>query len=213
MIKSESIGKLSVALVKAQSLIGDAKKNAQNPHLKNKYANLGSVWDAISPALETTKLAVIQLPSESDDGKLHLTTLLMHESGEYIGDTLVMPLPKQDPQGYGSALTYGRRYGLCSLLGVVQDDDDGQAATASVSHSVDMINSSETMEDLQRIFTDEHKKFAKGSPELRVLIDAKDAKKVALTPAFNPAKIAQGTQQQSAPQQQAPADALPIEQF
>jgi len=55
MIKSESIGKLSVALVKAQSLIGDAKKNAQNPHLKNKYANLGSVWDAISPALETTK--------------------------------------------------------------------------------------------------------------------------------------------------------------
>jgi len=213
MIKSESIGKLSVALVKAQSLIGDAKKNAQNPHLKNKYANLGSVWDAISPALEIAKLAVIQMPSESDDSKLHLTTLLVHESGEYIGDTLVMPLPKQDPQGYGSALTYGRRYGLCSLLGVVQDDDDGQAATASVSHSVDMINSSETMEDLQRIFTDEHKKFAKGSPELRVLVDAKDAKKVSLTPAFNPAKLTQPAQQQIVTQQAVPVEALPIEQF
>jgi hypothetical protein len=178
-----------MALVKAQSLIGDAKKNAQNPHLKNRYANLGSVWDAISPALETSKLAVIQLPSPSDDGKLHLTTILIHESGEYIGDTLVMPLPKQDPQGYGSALTYGRRYGLCSLLGVVQDDDDGSAATANVTHSVDMINSVSSMEELQKVFSDEYKKFDKNSPEMRVLVDAKDAKKVSLTPAFNPAVL------------------------
>jgi hypothetical protein len=189
MQKSESIAKVSMALVKAQSLIGDAKKNAQNPHLKNRYANLGSVWDAISPALETSKLAVIQLPSPSDDGKLHLTTILIHESGEYIGDTLVMPLPKQDPQGYGSALTYGRRYGLCSLLGVVQDDDDGSAATANVTHSVDMINSVSSMEELQKVFSDEYKKFDKNSPEMRVLVDAKDAKKVSLTPAFNPAVL------------------------
>lgn len=213
MQKSESIAKVSMALVKAQSLIGDAKKNAQNPHLKNRYANLGSVWDAISPALETSKLAVVQLPSPSDDGKLHLTTILIHESGEYIGDTLVMPLPKQDPQGYGSALTYGRRYGLCSLLGVVQDDDDGSAATANVTHSVDMINSVSSMEELQKVFSDEYKKFDKNSPEMRVLVDAKDAKKVSLTPAFNPARLASQQTEQKQAQQPEPIASQPIEQF
>ena len=213
MEKSESIAKVSMALVKAQSLIGDAKKNAQNPHLKNRYANLGSVWDAIAPALEASKLAVIQLPTPSDDGKLHLTTMLIHESGEYIGDTLVMPLPKQDPQGYGSALTYGRRYGLCSLLGVVQDDDDGNQATASVKNSVDMINSAQTMDELQKVFMEEHKKFDKNSPEMRVIVDAKDAKKVSLTPAFNPAKLQPKQEESKQAEPQESVQPQPIDNF
>jgi len=212
MNKSESIAKLSAALVKCQSLIGDAKKNAQNPHLKNKYANLGSVWDAISPALETTKLAVVQMPCPSDDGKLHMETTLVHESGEFIGSTIVMPLPKQDPQGYGSALTYARRYALCSLLGVVQDDDDGQAATANVSHSVALIEACQSMEELQAVFVEEYKKFGRGSPELRVLTDAKDGRKVSLSQPFNPAQLAPAAKP-AVESQPAAVAAQPIENF
>jgi hypothetical protein len=71
----------------------------------------------------------IQSPSPSDDGKLHLTTRLIHESGEWIEDTAVTPLQKSDPQGVGSAITYMRRYSLAAITGLYQDDDDGNAAS------------------------------------------------------------------------------------
>src|SRR6202008_4399225 len=65
----------------------------------------------------------------SDDSKLHMTTRLLHESGEWMEGTLVMPLPKQDPQGFGSAMTYARRYALAAITGLYQDDDDGNAGS------------------------------------------------------------------------------------
>lgn len=130
MNKSESIASLAAAMAKAQTQVGIAIKNAVNPHLKNKYADLGAVWDAVSPALKDHGLSVVQLPSPSDDGRLHLETVLLHESGEWLSNVLVMPLAKSDPQGYGAALTYARRYALAALMGVTQDDDDGERATA-----------------------------------------------------------------------------------
>lgn len=126
---SESLGKISAALLAAQKAITFASKDATNPHFKNKYADLPAVIDAIKPALNSADITFIQSASPSDDGKLHLATRLQHVSGEWIEDTLVMPLPKQDPQGYGSAMTYARRYALAAITGLYQDDDDGNSGS------------------------------------------------------------------------------------
>lgn len=133
MKHSESIKAIAPALLAAQKAIAFAKKDSTNPHFKNKYADLPAVIEAIKPALNDAGISYIQTPAPSDDGKLHLTTTLLHESGEWIADTLVMPLPKQDPQGYGSAITYARRYALAAITGLYQDDDDGNAASGNRS--------------------------------------------------------------------------------
>jgi hypothetical protein len=125
MKTSESINKISTALLDAQQAITFAAKDSRNPHFKNTYADLPSVIDAIKGPLNKAGIVFLQTGSPSDDGCLHLTTRLQHSSGEWIEDTLVMPLPKQDPQGFGSAMTYARRYALSAITGLYQDDDDG----------------------------------------------------------------------------------------
>src|ERR1700730_6460394 len=129
MKTSESIAKIATAMLEAQKAITFASKDATNPHFKNRYADLPAVVDAVKPALNEAGIAFIQSAGPSDDSKLHLTTRLIHTSGEWIEGTLVMPLPKQDPQGYGSAMTYARRYALAAITGLYQDDDDGNAGS------------------------------------------------------------------------------------
>lgn len=80
-------------------------------------------------ALNNAGIVFLQTPSPSEDGTLALTTRLIHESGEWIEDTATCPLPKRDPQGFGSAMTYLRRYSLAAITGLYQDDDDGNAAS------------------------------------------------------------------------------------
>jgi hypothetical protein len=133
MKSSDSITKIAAALVKAQSEITFASKDAQNPHFKNRYADLPAVIDAVKPALNKHGIAFVQSPSPSDDGRLHLTTRLIHESGEWLQDTAVCPLSKADPQGFGSAMTYLRRYSLAAITGLYQDDDDGEGARPQAS--------------------------------------------------------------------------------
>jgi len=117
--------KIAVAMVKVQAGIKAAAKSKLNPFFKNKYADLGSVWEACHEALTANGIAVIQSP-EFRDGVMLLKTTLLHESGESIsGEYLIRPV-KDDPQGYGSAVTYARRYSLASMIGIIQDDDDGQ---------------------------------------------------------------------------------------
>lgn len=128
-MQSETIGNLATALAAFQWSAESAKKNAQNPHLKNKYADLGAIWEAVRDTLGDNGLAVVQLPMPSEPGTLKLRTQLLHKSGEWLASELVMPIAKQDPQGYGSALTYARRYALAALLGVTQEDDDAVSAT------------------------------------------------------------------------------------
>jgi hypothetical protein len=132
MKTSESIAKIAVALLEAQKGITFAAKDATNPHFKNRYADLPAVVDAVKPALNEAGIVFLQSAGPSDDSKLHLTTRLVHTSGEWIEDTLVMPLTKQDPQGYGSAMTYARRYALAAITGLYQDDDDGNAGSGVV---------------------------------------------------------------------------------
>jgi len=132
MLRSDSIGKVASALAKARSDFGLVRKDSVNPHFKSRYADLATVLEAVSFALTQQHLTITQ-PTRIEDGKLIAETYVIHgESGEYIGaEYPVLPI-KNDPQAYGSALTYARRYLLCSLLGVAaDDDDDGNQASHS----------------------------------------------------------------------------------
>lgn len=132
MKTSEKIDLLAAALVAAQSEIGNATKNAKNPHFKNNYADLGAIIDAVKPVLNKHGIAVIQSLSYSLMGEeapnLMLGTRLVHVSGQWIEDYAKSPLPKADPQGVGSATTYLRRYSLAAFLCITQEDDDGEGA-------------------------------------------------------------------------------------
>lgn len=132
MKTSESIGKIATALLQAQKAITFAAKDASNPFFKSKYADLPTVIDAVKPALNDAGIVFIQSATPSESGTLSLTTRLIHESGEWIEDIATAPLQKNDPQGYGSAITYLRRYSLAAFTGLYQDDDDGQAASQPV---------------------------------------------------------------------------------
>lgn len=217
MKKSESVTAIFKALVSAQAVVGTAQKNKVNPHLKNKYADLGSVWDAIGPALEANKLAMLQTPTQSDDSKLHLETMIIHESGEWISEVMIMPLPKQDPQGYGSALSYARRYHASSMLGVVQDDDDAHSASkGSAALAADELTACADMDALGKTFAEHYRKFNGDNAAIRVITRAKDKRKQELAQengqGFNPAKIekAAPAQEQAEP---APAEPAPAENF
>ncbi len=149
MKTSDSIKEISIALVDAQTKIRFAIKDSTNPHFKSRYADLGSVIDAIKESLNLNGIAFIQTPTESQNGTLALTTRLIHKSGEWIQDTATCPLQKNDPQGYGSALTYLRRYSLASITGLYQDDDDGEATRMNPEDYLKKIQSSKTIEELQ----------------------------------------------------------------
>jgi hypothetical protein len=129
MNTSESLTSFLPAFLEAQKQITFAIKDSVNPHLKSKYADLPSVIDAVKIALNSNGIVFMQSPGKTSDMHISLVTRLMHSSGEWIESELTMPIVKNDPQGFGSALTYGRRYSLAAITGLYQDDDDGQKAT------------------------------------------------------------------------------------
>jgi len=129
-MQSESIANLAKALSIVQGKLTYAKKDSANPFFKSKYADLESVWDACRDLLSANGLAVVQLPGEYFEGTMALTTIITHSSGEWISQQMSLPVTKPDAQGAGSALTYMRRYALAAAIGVVQADDDGNAASA-----------------------------------------------------------------------------------
>lgn len=125
--QSPEIGELAGALAKAQGEMTGAKKASDNPFFKSKYADLGEVWDACRGPLSTHNLAVIQTTA-SDNQSVTIITTLAHSSGQWVRGRITMYPTKCDAQGFGSAITYGRRYGLSAITGVAQVDDDGEAA-------------------------------------------------------------------------------------
>lgn len=129
MIKSDSIKELATALSKAQYQFDGAAKNAKNPHFKSDFANLESIWEAISEPLHDNGLSIIQT-SDVIDGIMVLETTLAHSSGEWISGRYLLNPSKNDPQGLGGAVTYARRYSLAAIFGVYQVDDDGHLASS-----------------------------------------------------------------------------------
>ena len=142
MPQSDSIKELATALYKVQGELTYAKKDSANPFFKSRYADLESVWDACRDLLASNGLSVSQFPGSycEIDKSMSLTTILLHESGEWISNEMTLPVSKVDPQGAGSAITYMRRYALAAVVGVVQADDDANAATnpKSVTKPVEM---------------------------------------------------------------------------
>ncbi len=148
---SPRIDKIAAALAKAQAKIDGAKKGSENPFFRSRYADLASVWDACREALTENAISVVQVPngdgeavdlliidedkngnvtgSHSEKGaRVRLTSLLLHESGQWIGGTSTMTAANMGPQSAGACLTYLRRYSLAALVGVAPEDDDGNVA-------------------------------------------------------------------------------------
>ncbi len=131
MNTSEQVNELATALAKAQGIIKGATKDADNPFFKSKYADLASVWEACRSALAANGLSIVQAPRASiAEGAwvIEVETRLLHTSGQWMAESLTLPVGKADAQGVGSAITYARRYALASFVGVAPEDDDGNAA-------------------------------------------------------------------------------------
>jgi hypothetical protein len=123
---------ISSALVKAQREFGPALKSSTNPHFKSRYADLAACVEAVIDALNANGIALIQKAHQADTGVV-VETIFVHESGEQISNGMLhVPASKNDPQGYGSALTYARRYSLMAACGIAPEDDDGNAASRKV---------------------------------------------------------------------------------
>lgn len=134
------ITNLAKALVAAQKEMSGAKKDSTNPHFKSKYADLASVDAAIGPAAAKHGLGYFQRVVERDNAAA-VETVILHESGEMLECGVVaVPVSKSDAQGYGSAMTYARRYSLSAAFGVCPEDDDGNAAAKAAPKPVASIS-------------------------------------------------------------------------
>jgi len=126
---SDQINEIAAALAKAQASMKGAVKDASNPHFKSKYADLASVWEACRGPLTSNGLAVVQSPS-AEGATVHLDTLIVHTSGQWIRGTATATAKDAGAQSVGSIITYLRRYGLQSFAGVAPEDDDAEAGTS-----------------------------------------------------------------------------------
>jgi len=158
---------IAIAFVKAQRDFAPALKTSTNPHFKSKYADLAACVEAVIDALNTNGIAMIQRTHDDQTG-VTVETVFIHESGETIeSGRLHVPAAKNDPQGYGSALTYARRYSLMAACGIAPEDDDGNSASrkpknqtltdSAVADFVATISGSETMDVLKNAFAEAYR--------------------------------------------------------
>lgn len=141
MYCTASIANLAAALAIAQGQIDAASKGSVNPYFKSKYADLNALREAIREPLAANGLSIMQFASTLED-TVSIETVLAHSSGEYVSNTLALPVGRKfdkegnllplDVQSIGSAITYARRYALSAILSLAADDDDGNAAVGSV---------------------------------------------------------------------------------
>lgn len=147
---------ISAALVKAQKQFAPALKTNTNPHFKNKYVGLDGCVEAVIDALNDNGIYLMQKSHPNDTG-VAVETIFIHESGETIsGGVLTVPADKQNPQGYGSALTYARRYSLMAACGIAPEDDDGQAASKPIVKKKESINDERLTAAVEKIVKGEY---------------------------------------------------------
>lgn len=131
MNKSESIANLALALSKAQLELSNPKKTSANPFFKSKYADLSEVINVSKTVLAENGLSVMQFLSYTD--MVHVETMMLHSTGEWISETLSLPILKHDAQSIGSTCTYARRYSWAAICGLAQEDDDANASVGNKS--------------------------------------------------------------------------------
>lgn len=138
---SEQMDLIAKAMIAVQKELEPVVKDGTNPHFKSNYATLDSITEYVRPILTKHNLLLIQgaeaQEANGDHFFVDVVTTIMHESGQYITSTIRMPLDKANPQGAGSAMTYGRRYGLTSMLAIsTEDDDDAEGAVRRAAQPV-----------------------------------------------------------------------------
>lgn len=183
---------IATALVKAQKAFAPALKSSTNPHFKSKYADLSACVEAVVDSLNANGIFLNQQTSESDSGVI-VETVFIHESGELLNcGKLHVPASKQDPQGYGSALTYARRYSLMAACGIAPEDDDGEAATrkpakqkltdSAIADFLTTINESDSMDALKKAFQIAYRsaEHVSDTSAQAAFVKAKDARKTYL---------------------------------
>lgn len=184
MNKSEQLNELATALAKAQGEMHNPAFDAKNPHFKSNYASLASVRNTVLPVLSKNGLSVVQMPVNVQDTPA-VTTILMHSSGQYVEETFYLPADRQNAHGYGSALTYLRRYSLMAVAGVVGDeDDDGNAAVESVkldpekvANYAQAIGNAKDEDALKKVYVEAYS-YVKADKDLaKAIIAAKDKRK------------------------------------
>jgi hypothetical protein len=163
--------KIAAAFVKAQAAFAPALKTNTNPHFKSRYVGLDGCIEAVIDALNSNGIALIQPTRECDKG-VTVETLFIHESGQTMsGGVLHVPASKEDPQGYGSALTYARRYSLMAACGIAPEDDDGNAASRprqdqrqdfdarKIAATIEIaVASGKAAEEAQKLFNTDHER-------------------------------------------------------
>jgi hypothetical protein len=133
MNTSESIDNIAPAFLAAQRSFETISKDAANPFFNSKYADITSILSMALPVLHANDLVLTQSLAPADKGVM-IETSLLHASGEWISDDyLMIPAAKEDPQAYGSAITYGRRYAMLAFLCLATEDDDGNSASQGMS--------------------------------------------------------------------------------
>ncbi len=192
------------AFIAAREAMANVKKNAQNPHLKNNYANLEAFLAAIRPALEAHELVIVQSERvEVGNTDLILETCILHKSGQYIAGEMSMPVAKKDAQGKGSSLTYCRRYAISAMFGIAQADDDGNAARLTAKQAIAQLESEqfETVEDLKAAAREVFRRMDKPSQAVLTNWITKEEARLTVANAagFNPSAPIQRTQQAAKP--------------
>jgi hypothetical protein len=148
------------AIIDIQSKMSALKKNAKG-HNSN-YLNLASLMDNLRPYLTEARLAVIQTPkSELSSGGCSIETRIVHEDGDEVSGIITVPMSRtNDPQSFGAAMTYGRRYALMAMFGLVTEDDDAQSSSMSLEKLLKELSTQYTSDDMYKI-REEHLKHLK----------------------------------------------------
>jgi hypothetical protein len=174
---------IALAFVKAKREFAPALKTSVNPHFRSKYADLAACLEAVNDALLNNGIAVYQETSMCESGVI-VETVFLHESGEsFKGGMLHVPASKQDPQGYGSALSYARRYSIMAACGIASEDDDGNAASRpkqDVEVALKAIKEAKDIETLKAQFNAAYKMFKGDTAAFEKLNDAKEFRKTEL---------------------------------
>jgi ERF superfamily len=185
-MEQPDFAKIATALVKAQKAFGPALKSSSNPHFRSKYADLSACVEAVIDALNDNGIVLTQQVHECDNGVI-VETVFIHESGATMScGRLHVPATKQDAQGYGSALTYARRYSLMAACGIAPEDDDGNAAsrrpTQPAAPAVDItdhlaaIQASANSDELAQVYQDAIKACGQDQAAQAKVIAAKKAR-------------------------------------
>ena len=117
---------LAEALAAAQAEMGNALKNAKNPHFRSDYADLSAIRNAVIPHLSKHGIALVQIPESTENG-ISVRTLLKYRSEEMDCGTLAIAVPQgrgNPAQAMGSAISYARRYSMASICAVASSDED-----------------------------------------------------------------------------------------